>query len=1397
MKTQRGLKLSTALLLSLLIASITSSAESSFSGTVRGSTPRFKASASSLAAQRNKKVKLTIIVLGQDTKPVAGAQVDIAHDAFGPEFRAYDYRLETDANGVASTDVVIGNKWGEGSLYWPVVNIVATKDLQRGRGRVKFVGPNYRPEETSRIVMNPIDSTGADLVSVQVHVANLNGDPVDGARVIISGSSPSERYQGITGADGNTTIPVPVILKKTYGIEASKTGYNSTKTRIELSDKEFGKVVAAPAIKLSKVAGVEVTVSVKDQESQLGIGDAMVILDGPGYHSEKTDSAGNARLFVPEHGGFAVRISQQHYEPFEGEARILQGEEQKALPFTLKAKPKKADGPASIEVTVLQGDRVEKLAGYNLPLPDASVTVGQTTTSTDRSGRAYIAGDFEGSVEVVVEASGYKRQTKSVRLSDKQRFTGGTASATFLMYPESTEDSIEVSVFTAGKNNESSAPLAGATVTAGGETATTNASGRAKLTGDFADAVEVSVEKSGYLRQAKSISASGGKGSANFTLQPEPDEDSVSITVMAPDPKGGRPSPIAGAEVSVNGLTAKTDGGGQAIIKGNFSDGVEVNAQAEGFVGQAQQVTIAQPSRTGTANFLLQPKTSLRLIVEVRASAAPNNPLAEALVHVRPLGKAMGSTPLAVQGTNDRGEASIEIRGSAEELALIRSGLTLHVGKEKYKAKLSDIAAGQLPPSTEPLRWTVFLERDWADLRAAVDALEQRVSAWNNDLNAAGEAADLVRRLAEQGQQAKTRSAALLQELQSIGPTLLTQGISAAALQCREAARLKSNIQGYKLEADTKEQSLKTLLDNASALVARCSSASDGDAARTMYKNATQLARAINALERNAAGDSNDLNNLVREKNELERIIEEVEKKVAEIGQESANAEQAVATAGTQFIRADNLRKSLKGRHAALSGELASLKAQYGLDNLVDGLPPDLERRVEVMGQLLGNQNNNVFGGPDIDWTKTVQDVAAQVQKDKASAEQYLALYKGGTSGSCVVESMDDVVREIGAVNTSATIELGAGFVLNEKAEACIKKGVCQPILNNVPALLEQGAIDPAAEKINQARAQGCDVSGLDELLDYWKTLRDAVVYLKGLGQDCKFREGYEWSLNVPASIRNQPLMKDAMNEVYNGMKAQERIGALQRSAKAAVERTNKMASAEPFIQQAEQIAASFACLVNEASRFRSEYQVTGLIHKQPIIGAMGAPVDKPEVEEIPEDADEAGEIISNINKDDRKKPEVEEIPEETVVPTKPADRRPGQPEVEEIPEEVAERPKPPRRPRPAEPEKPAVEKVPQEVAEPTQPQPPKRAADVADISGTWRYSTDWVYSITQTGSTFTWSMGKFNEKGEGTISGSVISASWSGTNGSGSATGTVTRVDEAGRATRIEWNNGVVFTRN
>jgi len=100
----------------------------------------------------------------------------------------------------------------------------------------------------------------------------------------------------------------------------------------------------------------------------------------------------------------------------------------------------------------------------------------------------------------------------------------------------------------------------------------------------------------------------------------------------------------------------------------------------------------------------------------------------------------------------------------------------------------------------------------------------------------------------------------------------------------------------------------------------------------------------------------------------------------------------------------------------------------------------------------------------------------------------------------------------------------------------------------------------------------------------------------------------------------------------------------------------------------------------------------------------------------------------------------------------------------------------------------------------PTQPQPPKQRN--ADITGQWQSNTGAVYDIKwstlfkKDAGDFTWSVAATGEQGSATVQGNSISASWKGAAGTGSAKGAVSVETPGGLATRMEWGNGVVFTR-
>jgi hypothetical protein len=89
----------------------------------------------------------------------------------------------------------------------------------------------------------------------------------------------------------------------------------------------------------------------------------------------------------------------------------------------------------------------------------------------------------------------------------------------------------------------------------------------------------------------------------------------------------------------------------------------------------------------------------------------------------------------------------------------------------------------------------------------------------------------------------------------------------------------------------------------------------------------------------------------------------------------------------------------------------------------------------------------------------------------------------------------------------------------------------------------------------------------------------------------------------------------------------------------------------------------------------------------------------------------------------------------------------------------------------------------------------PKRPAAAIDINGVWGSNIGSDYQITQTGNTFRWVVvhGAQRETATGTMDGSNVSASWSGTNGSGSASGVIVVV---GGLKKIEWSNGAVFLK-
>jgi hypothetical protein len=82
------------------------------------------------------------------------------------------------------------------------------------------------------------------------------------------------------------------------------------------------------------------------------------------------------------------------------------------------------------------------------------------------------------------------------------------------------------------------------------------------------------------------------------------------------------------------------------------------------------------------------------------------------------------------------------------------------------------------------------------------------------------------------------------------------------------------------------------------------------------------------------------------------------------------------------------------------------------------------------------------------------------------------------------------------------------------------------------------------------------------------------------------------------------------------------------------------------------------------------------------------------------------------------------------------------------------------------------------------------------NLAGDWKGFQNMTFTFTQNDSQFAWFVKATGEKAQGSINGDTLLVAWTNAQGSGTAKGRIAAKDAAGRATRIEWDNGVVFNR-
>ena len=220
-------------------------------------------------------------------------------------------------------------------------------------------------------------------------------------------------------------------------------------------------------------------------------------------------------------------------------------------------------------------------------IPGAQVTDGTRTTTTDAMGEYTIANVPAGDYEVAASKEGYQSSSMTVNI-----LSGSGAVANLSLTEAILAGCITGSVTDA----ENGSPIAGATVSDGTRTTTTDVAGE-YIIGDVPPGTcQVTASKSGYESgSALATVVSGGDALADFSLTEV--RDTGSITGLVTDAEAR--SPIAGATVTDGTRTTTTDALGKYTIANVPSWRMyRVTASKEGYGSSSLSVVVLPGSAT-------------------------------------------------------------------------------------------------------------------------------------------------------------------------------------------------------------------------------------------------------------------------------------------------------------------------------------------------------------------------------------------------------------------------------------------------------------------------------------------------------------------------------------------------------------------------------------------------------------------------------------------------------------------------------------------------------------------------------------------------------------------------------------------------------------------------------
>jgi thermitase len=264
---------------------------------------------------------------------------------------------------------------------------------------------------------------------------------------------------------------------------------------IGISGIGYGRINAAQAVGSVPVLPGSITGQVTDAEDGSAISGTEV---SDGIRTALTDAAGQYTINDVPPGSYQVVASKEGYETSSLTVNVLSGTTSVA-DFSLT----QTIVPGSITGSVTDGED-------NSPIVGATVTDGTRTTTTDATGKYTIADVSPGSYEVTASREGYQTSSSTVDV-----LSGSNAVVDFSLNEVIVLGSITGSVTDA----KDGSPVAGATVSDGVRTATTDATGKYTIADVPSGSYEVTASKEGYESMTSGVTVtSGAISEMNFSL---------------------------------------------------------------------------------------------------------------------------------------------------------------------------------------------------------------------------------------------------------------------------------------------------------------------------------------------------------------------------------------------------------------------------------------------------------------------------------------------------------------------------------------------------------------------------------------------------------------------------------------------------------------------------------------------------------------------------------------------------------------------------------------------------------------------------------------------------------------------------------------------------------------